>query len=157
MRILPMVTTACAVVSLMFPCSLMAQDNIDSTALLGNWLCEDSNEVATLKSQKFYGPAGHAVTDFLMQNQLVDSKMGVMGIGTWHLEGAVLVERGKEYEFYRLSLGGENLLGSILEIALTVEMLGQTSRSEIKELNDARMVISPQGGNREMVCLRNNL
>lgn len=154
MSVLSMSMKVCVVVALALPSSLVAQNSIDTTALLGNWLCEDSNDVATLKSQKFYGPAGHAVIDFAMQNQLDDSKMGVTGIGTWHVEGAVLVERGKEYEFYKLSLGGENLLGSVLETALTGEMLNQTSRSEIKELSDTRMVISPQGGSREMVCLR---
>lgn len=157
MRVLSMIYSVCAVVALSSPNAVMAQKHIDTAALMGNWLCEDSNNVATLKSQKFYGPAGHAVTDFSMQNQMDDSKMGVTGIGTWHLEGALLVERGKEYEFYKLSLGGEDLLGSVLEAALTVEMLDQTARSEIKELSDTRMVISPEGDSREMVCLRKSL
>lgn len=157
MRVLAILTNACAVFALTAPCALMAQDTIDSTALLGNWLCEDHNDVATLKSQKFYGPSGHAVIDFSMQNRLDDGKMGVTGIGTWRLEGTTLVEQGKEYEFYKLSIKGENLLGSVIETALTVEMLDQVSRSEIKELSDTRLVISPKGHNNEMICLRKTL
>lgn len=154
MQILSIISKACLAFALTSPNVSLAQQTVDISALMGNWQCESHNDASSYKSQKTFSPSGQVTTNISVQDQMDDSNMGVVGNGTWKIEGSVLVEQPKEYDFYELSFNGASLLGDDLEKAMISEMLYYTSRSEIKELSDNRLVISPLGDSTKMVCLR---
>lgn len=125
-------------------------------ALLGHWNCQDISADARLTTEKTYAAGGLAQVSFHLEYQNTEPKdeMGMHVAGLWHLEGDILVEQGVEFEYWALNVGGEDMLGSPLEAALTAEMRHKAASSRVVELTPDRLVLTPLDTPQKLVCLR---